>query len=596
MADPLSIATWRNIFTKHGQKLGWGLAVLFGLPLVVGFGMNQYSGHVNPQAVSAAAAQSSTFATVNGEPITQGEFAAALRTVRGTTPGEQFAVAQGQIVDRLVTLAVARQEAKARGVKASDADVDRALAQERDSLGKNISDAEWENYVQSMHNMSLSDYRDAMAKQALIPALVKSFQDEEKITPDEARNQSAEVKLTSVLIPTAASPMMPLPKGVTVLPDADAKKKADALLAQAKGGGDIGAIARANSADPGAQRGGDKTWRPEYQVMSPQFGALSYGKDFDEAVHKTQPGQFTDVVKASGLAQGYVFAKLLERRNNVPKDFDAKKVTDQLKQQRGGAKIEALILAKVKSAQIVFSDPDKKAFYDLSKLRQMDQQRMMAQLGQAGPDAPTAETYARQQKMVDDEMEALLKKHPDDPSVALVVAASLKTKRYAKDTTPAQQDQIRDRLILLDETALKTTEDRNTRFELADLYRDKKQPDLADKQYALLSRLLNADPPYDVNTMQTALDTRKRLVSSFRAVNQPAEADKQQAEVTKLEQQLTVERQKQAEAQKAQAAPGAVNLNVPPGGNASATQTVPAPGAAKGTPPVQTAPPPVPAK
>ena len=51
MADLTSITTWRNMFTKHGSKFGWGLVVLFGGPMILQFGLNGLrGGDRNPTA------------------------------------------------------------------------------------------------------------------------------------------------------------------------------------------------------------------------------------------------------------------------------------------------------------------------------------------------------------------------------------------------------------------------------------------------------------------------------------------------------------------------------------------------------------------
>lgn len=102
MADPLSITAWRNTFTKHGSKFGWGLALIFGLPLVVQFGLSQYSGMGNNRA-GADASQNAQIARVNGEPITMKQFLQITQRMQAQ-PGPQFAQAQGGALDQLISL------------------------------------------------------------------------------------------------------------------------------------------------------------------------------------------------------------------------------------------------------------------------------------------------------------------------------------------------------------------------------------------------------------------------------------------------------------------------------------------------------------
>ncbi len=107
--------------------------------------------------------------------------------------------------------------------------------------------------------------------------------------------QSDEVHALHILIAVGARG-----KGRT---DAEAKKKADELLAKIKAGADFGALAKENSDDPGsAARGGDLGW----------FGRRVMVKEF-EAVAFTMPagGITPEPVKTNF---GYHIIKVLEKR------------------------------------------------------------------------------------------------------------------------------------------------------------------------------------------------------------------------------------------------------------------------------------------
>lgn len=548
-----SIESWRKMFTRYGRQLGWGLAIIFGIPLVIGFGWSQYAGRgVNGPG---SPAQAEPIVLVNGETITAQQFAQVARQASGVPPGEEFARVQGAILYRLITNAVVQQEAKKRNVRASEADIDRTMLEERErSLGKNATDSQWEDRIMQEYHLSPAEYREEIGKQLSPLALLSDFKNAEKVTEEDARKQNSEAKLTFVLIPTQGASPIPPPKGAKPLPDAEAKKKAEDLLAQVKAGADIAAIARANSGDSTAKQGGDLGWRPEFRssMGGTMFGAIGYGKDFDEAVQKAPTGQLTEVVRAAGFANGYAFAKVHERRNNPPREFDAKKATETLRDQRATEKLSELILAKVKEAKIEFKDPEKKAYYDLFKVSQMRQEQMMAQFGQGDPKtAPTAEDVAKQEKLVEAEFEDLLKRNPTDATAALVVAGIIRP-RLVSD--PTQAGPIRDRLINLYETALRTTENRDLRFQLAEHYREKKQPEQAEKHYAQIVKLLAADPPYDMQTMTDAVRNYDKLISGLKSVNKPAEAAKAEESKTKIVAQLAEEKRKQDEEKKRQEA------------------------------------------
>jgi len=554
MPDLLSISTWRNMFTRMGRGCGWALAAAFAIPLVIGFSLSQYGRGGNTP--NPAVAQNTPIATVNGEPITAGEFnqMAAQMGSRGSEPGMGFAMMQGRVLNDLITTDVLIQEAKKRGLRVAEGDIDSAIAKARATLGKDISDAQWEENVQQRFGMTASEFREALSKQLLIPALQKSIKDGIQVTEDDAKKQYAEVKYALVVIPAANGPIPPGLKGPKPLPDAEAKKKAEDLLAKVKAGADIGQIARANSSDPTASKGGVSDWRPEYrgfQGAPPQFGTLFMGKDFDEAIHKTEKGQLTEVVKVTGLGNGYAFAKVLDRRTNLPKDFDAKKEVENVKNQKAGEAFQKLITDLVKNAKIEILDPDKKAYYDYYMVGA----------------AETPEERQKKQEAVEAEFEAMLKRHPDDDTAALIVAQSLEQKRFK--APPAERDQIRDRLIQLYEVVLRHTENRDIRFKLADLYREKKQDDKALEQYQKIAKFLGDAPPYDLNTMQEAQQVYRHLIVGFNSVNKPDEAKKAEAKVKELTVQIAAEQKKQA-----QQAPPPMTL---PGGG-TGTVTLPATG------------------
>ncbi|HZT43856.1 MAG TPA: SurA N-terminal domain-containing protein [Chthonomonadaceae bacterium] len=575
MPDPLSIETWRKMFIKHGQKFGWALAILFGLGLVGGFGWSQYGGRGQNAGVVPT---NTVIATVNGDPITQGDFMSVMRSLSQQEPSEaDYAQKAGRAMQQLIQITVLQQEAKKRGVRASDADVDRQIAQERAKvLDKNASDSDWDNYVEQAHHMSASEYRDAVAKQLVVPALIENLQSTKPVTEQEARNQNAQVRLSIVLIPTIGASPIKSPKA---LPDAQAKNKAEDLLKQAKAGADMAALAKANSGDFTASKGGDTNFLPEYQssaAMSP-FAALGHGKEFDQAVQNTPTGQFTPVVKVSGFMPGYAFAKVVARKVNTPKGFDVKLVMDQMKRQRAQKQLMDMVQADVKTAKVEFKDPDSKAYYDLAKLQQMQmEQSPMAQMqGFTGP-APTPAEIQQQQAMVDREFEDMLKRHSGDASIAKQVAEAVKRQMNAKDTTPAQRDALRDRLIDLYVTELNTTEDRPTRFELADLYRQKKDDADAIKQYDFIAKLLNADQPYDPNTMNQDAGAYRQLAAAYRSVNKPDEATKMEKAAADLSKQA-VEEAKKEQAAQAATRPGTIPNQVFLPGGKKTTVNIPMP-------------------
>jgi hypothetical protein len=571
----VSISWWRSIFVRYGQ----GLAVLLTIVMVIGFGWNQFGGGSRNGGATGAAAPDKVIFKVNGEPVTQAQFARYASQVRGAKPGSEFANAQGQALQALIEATVIRQIAKQHNVHTTAAEVDQNIDQLRKRAGLK-SDSDWENFVQQKLGMSLSELRDEVANDPslLRTALQQTEKANAKVTDADVTNQNQEAKLDLVLIPYGTSQFMPAPKGKIPLTEPQAKQKADDLYKQAVAGGDLAAIAKANSGDPSAAKGGDLDFRPEYKMtegLGATFGALGYGKEFDDAVHKTTIGQFTPVTKASGFAQGYAFAKVVQRRANTPKDFNPKKALEDMKTARAKQQVDDELETAYKTAKLDWQDPERKLYYDQNQLQVIPRQIMADQMSGKTEGMPSQTDMAKQREMVDAEWEAQLKQHPDDVNAALMVADAVKNrKRFARGTTPAQNDADRDRLISLYQLALKTTEDRDIRFSLADLLAEKKDYPAAGEQYKQIEKLMSYDPPYNLQTMQNYKTYYERLAAAFTRIGQPDEAAKMQHAADdlkpKIAQQQAIEQAQQQAQQQAQmqaamppaSLPGKPNANV----------------------------------
>jgi len=112
--------------------------------------------------------------------------------------------------------------------------------------------------------------------------------------------------------------LIKLDKDATPEQVAAAKAKADALVAQLKAGADFGALAKANSADPGsAPQGGDLGWFPQGQMV-PAFDQVAFSAPIGQI--ETVQSQF-----------GWHIIKVLERKDESTKPFE--EVRGQLAQQ-----------------------------------------------------------------------------------------------------------------------------------------------------------------------------------------------------------------------------------------------------------------------
>jgi peptidyl-prolyl cis-trans isomerase D len=111
--------------------------------------------------------------------------------------------------------------------------------------------------------------------------------------------------------------------------DADVKKKAEALLAQVKGGADFGALAKKESEDEGSKaNNGDLGF----------FGRGRMVPEFETAAFALQPGQTSDLVKSQF---GYHIIRVIEKKaaQTRPLDEVRPQIQDQLAQQQADAQL-----------------------------------------------------------------------------------------------------------------------------------------------------------------------------------------------------------------------------------------------------------------
>lgn len=576
MFNPLSIEWWRGLFTKHGNKFAILLVLVFALPLVFSYGSGCGSGTTG-QGRSAATANT-VVARINGEDISRLQFENAVQR-GGAQPGEQYATAQGRAFDSLTNAIIIKQAAKKENARPSDADVDRKIAEiKAQIIGKDGKESDWDTYLYKQINKTPSELRELVAESMVGEALQAKYIAAENVTEADAKKQYDQVKMQLVLLATELPMGGALPPGAQVYSDDAAKKKADAFYAKAKTG-DIAAIARTESADVSRTKGGDTDWRNEFRD-SPIGGSLGFGEAFDEAVRKTAKGEFTPVVASTGSPKGYLFAKITDRRSDLPKTFDAKKEIEQLKKQRAEKKLTKLIQDGVKVAKIEVLDADKKAYYEFAKFQKMEQHKQMgnspfaAMMGLPEGPPPSQADVDKQKATAYKELEASLKRNPEDPTLSLLVANNVE-----KDLANVAKN--RDRLIKLYETALKNMEDQETRFKLAGYYRDKGDKVNAAKNFEQIFRMTNASPGYDAASMRAELTTRQRLAAAFKSLDKTDLVEKNNAEIQKLtpriadsEAKQRLEQMKQAIEQKTGAGAGQSPITITP---TSPGQAIPSP-------------------
>jgi len=118
----------------------------------------------------------------------------------------------------------------------------------------------------------------------------------------------------------------------------DSKEKAEALIKQLKGGADFATLARKNSSDSTAAKGGALEW----------FGPGQMVKPFEDAVRTLKKGEFTTTPVQSQF--GWHVIKLDDTRPMTPPDYEGTK--EHIKQVLQQKQLKSLIDELKKTAKM----------------------------------------------------------------------------------------------------------------------------------------------------------------------------------------------------------------------------------------------------
>ncbi|GIP27514.1 hypothetical protein J23TS9_26440 [Paenibacillus sp. J23TS9] len=199
-------------------------------------------------------------ATVNGDKITKDKLYGELVSAGGT-----------QTLDGMISETLVNQEADKKGIKVTQADIDKETAFIKKNYG---SDAEFEAALQQ-NNLSKEEFNKQMDMQVKLRKLiepdvkvsdddVKKYFEENKATFDTPE----QVKASHILVAT--------------------KEEADAILKQLKDGADFATLAKEKSTDPGSKaNGGDLGY----------FGRNQMYKEFEDEAFRLKDGELSGVIK-----------------------------------------------------------------------------------------------------------------------------------------------------------------------------------------------------------------------------------------------------------------------------------------------------------
>lgn len=281
-------------------------------------------------------------ARVNDEPVTKSDFERLIRNIetgRGPIPPDRRDEVLRSALDQLITYTVMKQEAAARKVTISDAELDAQLKQMQQQFP---DEAEFKKAL-AARNTSIdqlkADARIDMQIDRMVEAEVaavsateadaREFYDK---NPDQFE-QGESVRASHILVMANEQADEATKK--------QARAKADAVLKRAQAGEDFAQLAREQSDDGSKEQGGD-------------LGFFERGRmvpAFEQAAFALEPGQMSDVVTTPF---GYHIIKVAERKGaeTVPYEQVKTQIVDYLSNQKKQDRVETLVEEARKRARI----------------------------------------------------------------------------------------------------------------------------------------------------------------------------------------------------------------------------------------------------
>ena len=281
-------------------------------------------------------------ARVNGEPVTKIDFERLLKNMelnQGPIPAPRRDEILRAALDQLITYQVMKQEAAARKVAVTDADLDsrvkqmqgkmndeqftKALADRSTTAEQLRADARVDMMIDKMMEGELSSIAAATEPEA------KAFYDQ---NPDKFKQGEA-IRASHILVMVKSDADDPT--------KAKARAKIDDLLKRVKAGEDFSKLARENSDDGSKDQGGDLGFFSKGQMVPA----------FDQAAFALKPGEVSEVVTTQF---GHHIIKLVERKDAtvVPYDKVQPQILEFLSNQKKRERVNGFVEDAKKRAKI----------------------------------------------------------------------------------------------------------------------------------------------------------------------------------------------------------------------------------------------------
>lgn len=294
---------------------------------------------------TAAAALPEVVASVNGEAVERWELENAVRAAEagagGPVPADRRDEIMRGLLDQLVQLHLLAQEARARNLLPSDADVDAQLAQIRQEFPTE------EAFLAAMaeDGTSLAQVRQDVARRLSVDLLLdQEVRPALSVTADEVRafydenverfQEGESVRASHILIT--------VPENASDEERQQARVRTEEILNRLHAGADFATIAREESEDPGtAPQGGELGFFTRGQMVPP----------FEEAAFSLEPGAISAPVETP---YGFHIIQVHERRG--PRTTPFEEIRPQIEQflqsQQGQARTDEFVQRLMANAKI----------------------------------------------------------------------------------------------------------------------------------------------------------------------------------------------------------------------------------------------------
>lgn len=565
-----SITYWRK-FASH-RIIYIGIAAVFGLGIVAYFSSSPWGG-----ATGSARREylEDAIATVNGEPIVRGDYEKMAEGARRRSGGSivMTVTEEGYILSSLVDSALLRAEAKKRRVGVSSSDVEKAISEMRTirqaGRTERLSD---DDLLKLSGVQTMSDLREALQRDLQPRKLAETLSNADRLNYDDLAKSYDEIKVRHILVAVAGE-QAPGGKG---MPEGQAKRKAEQLLQQLRGGGSFADIANKHSDDPsnkpgsGPAKGGDLGWYKR---------GGGFAKPFEDAAFTLKPGEMSGLVKTQF---GYHIIKVDDVRRKLPDDYEKTKtqLLETLRNQRMSDSLRALLDELRPKAKVVWQDPSLEWRYAYARSSPMGSMGMF----QPG-------TQGSQDEMIK-KLRTYVPAHKTDSAAALVLGQMLNRQLIMagmppgiapEQTQKVDKEKLRAEVIANYEIALEHAEDQDTRLTLARLYREAKQNDKALDQYRMMHRLLAWDDSVERRYI------REQIEKGLRELGDKKLADDEAAKIAEIKVKEEQQRKEAAAREAEEKAKAAANKDKgnkaqttsPTSSATTGTITIPAPSADK---------------